>query len=80
MTANQCRLILALLRQRPEGITPLEALNMVGSFRLAARIKDLRDQGFDIETVLETTPSGKRVARYRLHEVVAGQSSLWGAA
>ncbi len=77
MIGNQNRHILALLRQRPEGITPLEALDIVGSFRLAARIMELRQQGYDIRTVNETTPSGKRIARYVLHETVAGQVALW---
>ena len=31
-------------------ITPIEALNLYGSFRLAARISDLRQQGHNIVT------------------------------
>jgi len=31
-------------------ITPIEALNEYGCFRLAARIKDLRDEGHNIST------------------------------
>lgn len=46
-------------------ITPLEALAKFGSLRLGARIKDLRDKGYNITT--ETThENGKHFARYRL--------------
>lgn len=61
--------VLALLRQRgPAGLTPLEALELVGTMRLAARIADLRAMGHDIETQTYTTKSRARVARYVLHE------------
>lgn len=46
-------------------ITPMEALNLFGCFRLGARIWDLRDEGYDITTENETT-NGKTYARYRL--------------
>lgn len=46
-------------------ITPLDALNLFGSFRLSARIKDLRDSGMAIETEMVTI-NGKRVAKYTL--------------
>lgn len=65
---SQTERLLVLLRARPEGITAIEALEEVGSFRLAARIADLRADGFDIEAEPWLTPTGKRVARYRLHE------------
>ena len=45
-------------------ITQLEALTQFGCFRLAARIADLRDQGFKIETKIVTLENGKRVAMY----------------
>jgi hypothetical protein len=80
MSDPQTRRILSLLRERRDGVTPLDALNVVGSFRLAARIKELRDAGHDIETVNERTPGGARVARYVLHEparAAAGQVPLW---
>ena len=64
---NQADRILALLRERPAGITAIDALNEVGSFRLAARIADLREAGHVITT--ETIErGGKRFARYRLIE------------
>lgn len=62
----QTRAVLTLLEQRPDGITPLEAFTAVGSFRLGARIWELKADGYDIESKMITTPSGKRVARYRL--------------
>jgi hypothetical protein len=45
-------------------LTQLEALNQFGCFRLAARIADIRDQGFYIVTDMVTLENGKRVARY----------------
>ena len=46
-------------------ITPLEALDQYGCFRLAARVADLRATGLDVQTVTEEH-NGKRYARYRL--------------
>jgi hypothetical protein len=46
-------------------LTTLEALNMFGCFRLAARIENLRSQGMDIHTDIVTI-NDKRVARYSL--------------
>jgi helix-turn-helix protein len=46
-------------------ITPLQALARYGVFRLAARIRDLREKGHKIKT--ETvTRGGKNFARYRM--------------
>lgn len=55
-------------------IEPLTALREIGTFRLGARIWDLRHDGFDIETQTFETASGSRVARYVLRE--ADQRSL----
>lgn len=46
-------------------LTPIDALNLFGVFRLAARIKDLRSRGYAIET-LDREANGKRFAAYRL--------------
>jgi hypothetical protein len=46
-------------------ITQLDALNMFGCFRLAARIANIREEGFDIVTDMITV-NDKRVANYRL--------------
>lgn len=59
---------LALLRRHPEGVTALTALDEIGSFRLGARVYELKQDGHEIEADLITTPSGKRIARYRLQE------------
>ena len=48
------------LMQRGD-ITPVEALNLYGCFRLASRIAELRDDGFVIETELQKP---KHYARY----------------
>ena len=55
----------ALLSGR--SLTPLDALQDFGCFRLAARVADLRREGMDIECRTETT-NGKRYARYRLRD------------
>lgn len=46
-------------------ITPMEALNMFGCFRLSARIANLRDEGMLVITDMVTI-NDKRVARYYL--------------
>ena len=48
-------------------ITPLEALNMFGCFRLAAVIFSLRDEGMDIVTEKIKTNSGKYIAEYYIN-------------
>lgn len=58
--------ILELLRERPQGLTSLDALASAGCWRLGARIWDLRAEGYEIESKLVTTPSGKHVAKYVL--------------
>lgn len=48
-------------------ITPVEALNRFGSFRLGARIADLKADGWDIRTdMVRDGRTGKRYARYSL--------------
>ena len=47
-------------------LTAIEALNYFGCFRLAARINDLRNLGWNIVKESITTPTGKRVAKYSL--------------
>ena len=66
-TDSQCSAILEHLK-KGLSITPLEALNRFGCFRLSARIHDLRHkQGYDnIVTERVLTSSGKYVAQYRL--------------
>jgi biotin operon repressor len=58
--------------QTGNSITPLEALQQYGCFRLAARIDELRQEGLDIETLTQTR-NGKRYAVY----VLRGQRQLF---
>ncbi len=47
------------------GITPLEALNKFGAFRLSAIIFDLKKDGYDIDTEIIKN-GGKHYANYKL--------------
>lgn len=48
-------------------LTPIEALNMFGSFRLGARIADIKADGYIVYTEMVTDPAtGKRYARYSM--------------
>lgn len=48
-------------------LTPLEALNLFGCFRLASRISDLKKQGMNIKTEMVTdVNTGKQYASYSL--------------
>ena len=48
-------------------LTPLEALNLFGCFRLASRISDLKRQGMNIKTEMVTdSNTGKQYASYSL--------------
>ena len=60
---SQANAILSHLKRGP--ITPLDALDRYGCFRLAARIADLRGAGHPIKTEW-VERQGKRFARYRL--------------
>lgn len=68
--SDQTTLVLRLLRERgAAGVTPLDALfGDPHSFRLAARIWDLRHAGYDITREWYVTERGDRVARYVLNE------------
>ena len=47
-------------------ITPLDALNLYGCFRLGARIYDLKRSGMAIKTEIIETQNGKHIAQYSL--------------
>jgi hypothetical protein len=49
-------------------LTAVEALERFGCFRLAARVEELRRAGHEIVSEMIATPSGARVAEYRLVE------------
>jgi hypothetical protein len=47
-------------------LTALQALDLYGCARLAARIRDLRTAGIAIRTTPHTTPTGARIAVYSI--------------
>jgi hypothetical protein len=61
---SQCRLILNHLKEWP--ITAMDALSLYKCFRLAARICDLKKEGYSIDKRMITTMTGKKVAQYFL--------------
>ena len=70
---SQNRMILGHLKEF-KSITSLDALSEFGCFRLAARIKDLRDAGHHIHTEMVELPrGGQRIAEYTLIKL-AGQN------
>lgn len=52
-------------------ITPMDALNHFGCFRLSARMFDIRAMGYDVTSVMETRVNedgeAKRYARYHIN-------------
>jgi hypothetical protein len=78
---TQAEALVDLLRARgDQGVTPLDALEVLGSFRLAARVidaRDLLDPGERIESERVTLPNGKSVARYILRDARTVQGTLW---
>jgi hypothetical protein len=62
--SSQCEEILRYL-QSGKPLTPLEALEKFGCFRLGGRIYELKQQGHKIETNM-IKRNGKRYAEYRL--------------
>jgi hypothetical protein len=71
--------VLALLRERGEaGLTPLEALEHVGTLRLGARIFEARDYLEPGEVIVNewAVSGGKRYARYVLRRTEPEQMAL----
>jgi hypothetical protein len=62
---SQAKRILEYLKAG-NGITPMDALDLFGCFRLGARIADLKRMGYDIVTERVKVEGGKYVARYHL--------------
>ena len=67
---TQNEALLAELKSRGSvGITPLEALNRIGILRLAARVHDLRKQGYKISSrPYKISGDRRKVALYTLEE------------
>ena len=67
---SQNKQILRYLQTHKRGLTPIDALNKFGCFRLSARIADLRGLGWDIRTDREKNKNNDGYhARYFLMEV-----------
>lgn len=64
---TQLSLIKTHLETKPS-ITALEALGLYGVFRLAARIYELKAQGWPISTEVRYDPNGKQYAVYSLED------------
>ena len=47
-------------------LTQMEALELCGCFRLASRVYDLRERGYNITKEMIISKNGKRVAQYSL--------------
>ena len=60
---SQNKAIKAYLK-KGNSITAMQALKQFGCFRLAARIKDLKDEGMNIQKIMMKNTEGKRVAVY----------------
>ncbi len=63
---TQTQWILEQLKRGP--LTPMDALNGCGCFRLGARIHELRQAGHNIKTENRHLPNGKVIAAYHLKE------------
>ena len=57
--------ILEYLKEGGE-LTALKALNLFGCLRLAARIADIREMGYEIQRDWMETADGARVAVYKM--------------
>lgn len=63
-TTSQAQQIRRYL-ERGNKITPLEALNLFGCFRLSARIHDIKESGCNVNTEIIDV-NGKKVAQYSI--------------
>ena len=75
MSKSQPEQILGHLKAG-RSLTALEALDLYGCFRLAARIKELKEAGWRIISSPAKTPGGARVSRYSL-KLHPTQGFLW---
>ena len=62
---RQAQMILSALLAG-ERITPMDALREFGSWRLAARVRDLRECGWNVQSTLIRTEDGVRFSQYWL--------------
>lgn len=66
MKQSQTEWILTRLKHGP--VTAIDALDGCGCFRLAPRILELRQAGYQIVTKNKSLPNGKVIAEYTLIE------------
>ena len=52
--------------EKGKSLTPIQALNKFGCFRLAARIANLRNDGINIKTTIVKLKNNKQIAKYTL--------------
>lgn len=62
---SQCKQIARYLENGGH-LTQMDALKMFGCFRLASRIHDLRNRGYDVKKRTVVTDTDKRVCEYYL--------------
>ena len=62
---SQKKRILEYLKQG-KSVTPIDALNLCGCFRLADVVFRLKKDGYDITTKMVPNTNGKAFASYRL--------------
>lgn len=56
--------------QKGNTITPLEALDKFGCFRLSERIREIEKLGVKVVHGRHVTPDGKRVGKYWIEEII----------
>jgi hypothetical protein len=71
MTEAQNQQVLSYLKTG-KVLTPIQALDMFGCFRLSARIYELKDKGWPIMCERKAVESGKVVGHYSMT-----QDKLW---
>ena len=64
---SQKKRILEYLKQG-KSVTPIDALNLCGCFRLADVVFRLKKDGYDITTKMVPNTSGKLYASYKLND------------
>lgn len=64
-TNSQCSRLLKYLKTHKRGITTYRAFSILGIHRISARVADLRDRGYKIETIMH-------------RETIDGMPKVWG--
>ena len=64
-TNSQCNRLLKNLKSHKRGITTYQATSILGIYRISARVADLRERGYKIDTIMH-------------RETVDGMPKVWG--